>query len=162
MNNYYINTQYMNNFKEKFNEFWLHLIFLISLAGVLGSLYMSEIEKFQPCPFCWWQRIWLYPIVPIAAITIMNKDKFAKFYIFTLSVIGTLFSAYQNLLQLGVFKESEACTVNGTSCATPTIFIELGSLSISLEFMSLCAFILIDVITAVKILIDRKNRITSF
>ena len=139
--------------RKNFNEYWLHFIFLISLSGMLGSLYMSEIEKFIPCPFCWWQRVWLYPIVIISSIGILSKNKATKYNILALSIIGTIFSLYQNLLQLGIFKESEECTVNGTSCATPTIFIQTELVSISLEFAALSAFLLINLIVALRIFI---------
>ncbi len=147
----------MSKIKEYFKQYWLHVVFLISFSGVLGSLYISEIEKLLPCPFCWWQRVWLYPIVTISAIAIMTTDKVAKYHIFALSFIGTLFSLYQNLLQIGIFTESEACVATGTSCAKPTIFLELGSLVISLEFMALMAFLLIDSLALGYILLTRNK-----
>lgn len=147
----------MKKVTEFFDEFWLHGVFLLSFMGMIGSLYMSEVEKLPPCPFCWWQRIWLYPLVFIAAIGVATKDKFAKYYVITLSVIGSLFSIYQNLLQIGVFEESEACVAGGTSCATPTIFLRLGSIEFSLEFGALIAFLLIDALSLIYIIRTRKK-----
>ena len=33
------------------------------LLSTLGSLYFSEIMKFEPCILCWYQRIFMYPFV---------------------------------------------------------------------------------------------------
>ena len=39
--------------------------FLIALTGLLGSLFFSEIAKYDPCNLCWYQRIFMYPLVII-------------------------------------------------------------------------------------------------
>ncbi|MDO8569910.1 MAG: disulfide bond formation protein B [bacterium] len=46
---------------------------LISLAALLGSLFYSEIMGFEPCVLCWWQRVFLYPLVIIFAVAVWKK-----------------------------------------------------------------------------------------
>ena len=35
--------------------------FILSLIGTLGSLYLSEIKDLEPCKYCWFERILLFP-----------------------------------------------------------------------------------------------------
>ncbi len=41
------------------NAVWL--AFAVALFTTLGSLYLSEIAHFTPCPLCWYQRICMSP-----------------------------------------------------------------------------------------------------
>ncbi|MCA9380698.1 disulfide bond formation protein B [Candidatus Dojkabacteria bacterium] len=148
----------ISSIKENIKPYAMHVIFLISFLGVVGSLYMSEIEEFVPCPFCWWARIWMYPIVVVSVISILTADKFGKWYVAALAGIGILFSAYHNLLQLGVFSESESCVVGGTSCATPTIFTTIAGREISLELLGLLGFIAINVVVLSLIWVEKRNK----
>ncbi|MCA9387403.1 hypothetical protein KC669_05215, partial [Candidatus Dojkabacteria bacterium] len=102
-------------------------------------------------------RVWMYPIVPITIIAIITADKYAKWYVAALAGIGILFSAYHNLLQLGVFSESESCVATGTSCATPTVFTHIGDNIITLEFLGLLGFLTINIIVWSLIWVERKR-----
>ena len=61
----------MNN--SSFNI--VFLCFLIASIASLGSLFFSEVMKFVPCSMCWYQRIFMYPLVFIFLINIMYPDK---------------------------------------------------------------------------------------
>lgn len=121
----------------------LYLIFAVSLAGTLGSLYFSEIQKLLPCLLCWYQRIALYPIVIISAVAILNEDVKAHRYILPFALIGLGIAAYQNLLIWGVVAESKATCAGGISCTQPTINW-FGFITIPL--LSLAAFAFITVL----------------
>src|SRR3989338_8612975 len=58
----------------------LPLTFIVSLTAVLGSLFYSEIIGFEPCVLCWWQRIFLYPIVIIAGTALWRGKSEAFSY----------------------------------------------------------------------------------
>lgn len=147
----------MDRFSNIVKEYYVHTIFLISLAAMLGSLYMSEVEQYAPCPLCWWARVWMYPIVIIAAVGIILNDKKTFWYIAPLSIIGTLFSLYHNMLQIGIFTESEACVAGGTSCATPTIAFTIGEAGVSLELLGLLGFLAINIVLITKALVEFKK-----
>lgn len=120
----------------------LYLAWVQALVAALGSLYFSEIKQFAPCVLCWYQRIFMYPLVIIIAVGILRKDKFLHWYVLPLSILGGLVAFYQVLLQQGILPEKVApCTI-GVSCLTKYTSY-LGFLSIPL--MSLLAFALITV-----------------
>lgn len=58
---------------QKRLENGLIFIFTTSLIAMLGSLYYSEVRGFEPCTFCWYQRILMYPIVLISGIALYQK-----------------------------------------------------------------------------------------
>lgn len=49
--------------REKKQEYALFAAWGASFIATLGSLYFSEIMKFEPCVLCWYQRIFMYPFV---------------------------------------------------------------------------------------------------
>jgi len=126
-----------------FKGYLPHLIFLQSLMAMLGSLYFSEILNLPPCLLCWYQRIFMYPLVIISAVSIWKNDKNLPFFVLPLSLIGTVFAVYHNLLYYKMIPESLAPCTLGISCTT--IQIELfGFLTIPL--MSLLSFLIIDLL----------------
>ena len=82
------------------------LAFLVSLIATLGSLFFSEIMEFIPCTMCWYQRIFMYPLVLIFLINLLYPDDKLFKYSFPLVVIGLLFSIYHNLLMFGIINEA--------------------------------------------------------
>ena len=98
------------------------LAFLVSLAAVIGSLYYSEIAGFEPCVLCWWQRVFLYPLVIIFGIALWKparpnarlndlvgqdfgrsggKTTSAFLYAVPLVLGAALIAAYQSYVYLG-------------------------------------------------------------
>ncbi|MBP9716432.1 MAG: disulfide bond formation protein B [Candidatus Levybacteria bacterium] len=121
----------------------LQFALIISLTSTLGSLYFSEILKLPPCLLCWYQRIFMYPLVVIFAVGIIKKDKNIPYFALPLSIIGLVIAAYHNLLYYKIIPESlEPCTI-GISCTTKQIEW-LGFITI--PFLSLVSFIAITVI----------------
>lgn len=135
----------MNKFMQKINFINLYYIsFCIALAGTLGSLYYSLILKLPPCDLCWYQRIFMYPLIFIIPVGLIRLDKNLPYYVLPLTIAGAIIALYQSLLQWGIVKETIQCT-NGISCAT--LQVEYFGF-ITIPFLSLCAFI---VITALMI-----------
>ncbi len=118
-------------------------IFAQSLIATLGSLYFSEILKLPPCLLCWYQRIFMYPLVIISAVCIWKKDKILPFLVLPLSLIGTIIAIYHNLLYYKLIPESTAPCTLGISCTTVQMQL-FGFITIPL--MSLAAFLLIDLL----------------
>lgn len=112
-------------------------------VATLGSLYFSEILKFPPCVLCWYQRIFMYPLVIILAVGIWKKDKNLPFFVLPLSIAGALIAIYHNLLYYKIIPENTTPCILGVSCTTK--FIEwLGFITI--PFLSLFAFSLITIL----------------
>ena len=60
--------------REKKQEYALLTAWGASFIATLGSLYFSEIMKFEPCVLCWYQRIFMYPFVLWLGIAVAKKD----------------------------------------------------------------------------------------
>lgn len=129
----------------------LYLAWIQSLIATLGSLYLSEIMHIPPCNLCWYQRIFMYPIVFILTVGIISKDKKLYKYVLPLSIIGLTIATYHVLLQQGIIPSGAAPCVAGVSCVKKYIQL-LGFITIPM--LSLTAFL---VITACMLLFKRKS-----
>jgi len=117
----------------------------------LGSLYFSEVLKFPPCVLCWYQRIFMYPLVLILAVGIWKKDKNLAYFTLPLSITGAVIAFYHNLLYYNIIPQSQAPCTLGISCTTK-FFEWFGFITIPL--LSLSAFITITIL----MLFHRKSK----
>ena len=67
--------------------------------ATLGSLYFSEIMKFEPCVLCWYQRIFMYPFVLWLGIAVAKKDYRIASYSLPIATIGACISLYHYAIQ---------------------------------------------------------------
>lgn len=99
----------------------LYLSWLLALGATLGSYYFSNILNFPPCTLCWWQRIFLFPLVFILGAAFLRKDSKGHYYSLPLILCGFFLSLYHNLLYWGVIaKPITACSA-GVSCTEKQI-----------------------------------------
>ena len=125
---------------------YLYLVFGVSFIAMIISLYFSAILQWAPCLLCWYQRIFMYPIVIISLVGICKKDRSAGCYIMPLAVIGTLIAIFHNLLYWGIVPEGFIPCVNGVSCKSDNLQL-FGIITIPL--LSLIAFMVIDFIVVI-------------
>lgn len=119
------------------------VIWIQALLAMLGSLFFSEIWKLPPCTLCWYQRIFMYPLVFIIPVAIIKKDKNLPFFVLPLSIVGLVISIFHNLLYYGIISESQAPCITGVSCTTK-FFEWFGFVTIPL--LSLLAFAVITML----------------
>ncbi|QDY46948.1 disulfide bond formation protein B (plasmid) [Planococcus glaciei] len=133
--------------------FWLYGAWFVSLLATLGSLYFSEIKGFIPCDLCWFQRIFMYPLVVILGIaTFQNDWKIAR-YVLPLTLIGGSISAMHYMEQkIPGFGGIRPC-VSGVPCSAEYINW-LGFITI--PFLALIAFLMIT-IAMVLLIVKKKN-----
>ncbi len=131
----------------------LQLAFLQAVLATIGSLIFSEILKFPPCILCWYQRIFMYPLVIILAVGIWKKDKNIPFFVLPLSIIGLLISIYHNLLYYNIIPESSAPCTLGISCTTK--FIEWFGF-ITIPFLSMMAFLSITLLVFINFKLSKR------
>lgn len=125
----------------------LILVFLVSLAGMLGSLAYEHLVGFPPCMLCWYQRIVMYPIVIITAVALIRKKaEEVLSYALALSILGALIGAWHNIEKL-IGKELVSCDASGPSCLQT--FVD-GFGFIDIPVMSLTFFVLIILIIVTK------------
>ncbi|MDO8663635.1 MAG: disulfide oxidoreductase [Candidatus Wildermuthbacteria bacterium] len=115
--------------------------FIVALTSTLGSLFYSEIAKFEPCKLCWFQRILMYPQVILLGMAILKKEKNIAGYILGLSVPGSIIAGYHYLLQLGVVPAFSCSAVGYSAHCSQRFVMNFGYITIPL--MAFSAFLLI-------------------
>lgn len=117
----------------------IFLCFVIASTATLGSLFFSEIMHFIPCSMCWYQRIFMYPLVLIFLVNLLYPDDKVFKYAIILVIVGLVFSIYHNLLMFDIIPESIVPCVSGVPCSTEYInwfgFITIPLLSFIAYFM---------------------------
>ncbi|TLT07297.1 disulfide bond formation protein B [Aliarcobacter thereius] len=118
----------------------LFIAFFIALIATFGSLFFSEIMNFIPCSLCWYQRIFMYPLLIILAISLLYKDSKVILNASPLAFVGFLISIYHNLLVYKIIPEDLSPCIGGVPCSVDYLNI-LGFITIPL--LSLLAFFII-------------------
>jgi disulfide bond formation protein DsbB len=131
------------NFLYK-NVYYIALI--QAIAATVFSLYASEVLHLVPCILCWYQRILMYPLIPLLIVGILRKDKGLPLYVLPLSLLGIGIAFYHYLLQQGIVGSSLVPCQTGVSCATKYIvwfgFITIPVLSLAaFSVITLCMLI---------------------
>lgn len=128
--------------RKLLNDFGLYFAWLVAVVAMSGSLYFSEVRAFVPCSLCWYQRIFMYPLVFILGIASFRQDKRIVPYVLPLSIIGGLI-AFWHVLEENIPSLSiPVCNV-GVPCTVKYVNY-LGFITIPV--MSLTAFTLITII----------------
>lgn len=130
----------MNKDQTKQLESLLFTAWAAAVIAMFGSLYFSEIQKFEPCELCWYQRILMYPLVIIQGIAIIKKDYHISFYTMILSGIGAIVSLYHYSIQKIPFMADNAVSCGRIPC-TGQYINWYGFVTI--PFLALIAFIII-------------------
>jgi len=118
----------------------LPIVFLISLAGVAGSLYYSEIIGFPPCVLCWWQRVFLYPITILSGMGFLKRDKQIIDYAIVFALIAFLIGLYQYIGQF--FTGILPCDAAGVVSCSKIYVSAYGYITIPLMALTLSVMIL--------------------
>jgi disulfide bond formation protein DsbB len=119
--------------------FLIFLCWLIAMAAVFGSLFLSEVMALKPCVLCWWQRIFMYPLALLFLVGLYpkNLDSGQKVepsvvrYTLPLALIGLGFAIYHLLIYKGVIPEALQPCSEDLSCAEQNLQL-LGFISIPL------------------------------
>jgi len=125
------------------SSFLILLSFLTASIATMGSLFFSEIMQFVPCSMCWYQRIFMYPLVLIFLVNILYPDDKVFKYAMPLVLVGLFFAIYHNLLMFGIIPESVVPCVQGVPCSTEYINW-LGFITI--PFLSLSSYLIIFIL----------------
>mgnify|MGYP000408644100 CR=1 FL=1 len=116
----------------------LFLCWLIAASATLGSLFFSEVMGLEPCVLCWYQRIFMYPLVVILLPGLFPLDTGVVRYALPLVVIGWGFAVYHYLVYSGYIPESlQPCSDDGVSCSE--INLEMFGF-MTIPMMSIIAF----------------------
>lgn len=136
-----------NNFLGFLNRQALSFIFVVALIATLGSLAYSDIIGYNPCKLCWFQRIAMYPLVILLAISIQKKSREIIDYVLALSIVGAVIAGYHYLLQLGIAPSLPCSAVGYSASCSERFVMQFGYITIPM--MALTAFLMIIVLIVV-------------
>lgn len=125
--------------RERFTPSAIVAAWIPALLAMIGSLYYSEIVHYQPCTLCWYQRIAMYPLVPILAIAAWKRDAGIWRYAVPVAAIGAAISIYHYQLERFPNQASPSCSVE----APCTVVWVWRFHYISIAMMALSAALLI-------------------
>ena len=137
-----------------FRRWGLELSLVVALTATGGSLIFSEVLGLPPCKLCWFQRIFMYPLVPILALAVGKKDKQVAEYVLVVAAFGAVIAGYHYALQLNPGLPTTCGTVGLSVSCTENFFLALGYITIPL--MSLSAFLLVAALM-VAMLVEFKQ-----
>ena len=142
----------MTSPEQTSNADWaiLFMAWLLVSIGTMGSLFFSEVMGFAPCALCWYQRIFMYPLVITLGIGLFPVDRSAVRYSLPLAMIGWCFALYHNLLYSGIIPKSLQPCGQGVSC-TETYIDLFGFLTIPM-----LSLILYSAVTGLLVLLKRR------
>jgi disulfide bond formation protein DsbB len=110
-----------------------------------------------PCDLCWYQRIFMYPLVLIFSVAIVKKDYKIHDYVLPIAIIGTIYAFYHVLLQEGILSEDLSKCISGVPCTDESNVI-FGPITIPL--LSLNSFVVID-LSMLYLKFVRKDHLTN-
>lgn len=119
----------------------LSLGFLLSLAVVGGSLFYSDIVGFEPCTLCWWQRVFLYPLVVIFGVGVRSGIAGVWSMVLPLTGLAGVVSLYQSYVNLGG-TSLLSCTSAGGACSRLYVS-EFGYINIPTMALTAIVYILL-------------------
>jgi Disulfide bond formation protein DsbB len=131
--------------------------FAVALLATAGSLYFSEVARYEPCTLCWYQRIAMYPLVVILGVAVLRDDTRVRRYVLPIVAIGAVIALYHYALERVPALDSGVC-----SSAVPCTFIwfqELGF--ITLPYLALSAFLLIGALAWLAGRADESSEVSA-
>ena len=141
---------------ENMNDSRWTLVFLAWLTATLatlGALFMSEVIGFAPCVLCWYQRIFMFPLVFILALGLFPFDPKVLRYALPLAAIGLAIAAFHVLLVWGIVPETLAPCRQGIPCKT--VQIEWFGF-VTIPLLSFMAFFTINALLLASYFRDSK------
>jgi len=94
---------------------------LVASASTLGALFLSEVMAIAPCVLCWYQRIFMFPLVLILPAGLLPFDRKIVRYALPLALVGWLIALFHVLLAAGYFPESIRPCTQGVPCTDEQI-----------------------------------------
>ena len=122
---------------------YITLAFIVSLVATLGSLFFSDVMQYTPCSLCWYQRIFMYPLVLIFIANLLYPDDSVYKYAMPVVVVGLIIAFYHNLLVWGIVSEDISPCRSGVPCSVK--YIDWFGF-INIQLLSLVAFLIIFII----------------
>jgi disulfide bond formation protein DsbB len=136
------------NFRDSVTPYALQVAWIAAVLATFGSLFLQYEENLQPCDFCWFQRICMYPLSFLLGVAAFRGEvQVAKRYLLGLSTVGAVIAIYHYQLE-HVPNEASVCSlVPGAVPCNVAVFNIFGFISV--PFLSMAAFLLITTLVLV-------------
>ena len=136
---------HMSQNDQTSNANWtiIFICWLIASISSLGSLFFSEVMDYAPCALCWYQRIFMFPLVLVFISGLFPLDQHIFRYAMPIALVGWAFAFYHFLVYSGYIPERLQPCGEGVSCSETYIDL-FGFLTIPL--LSLLSFTAIIVL----------------
>ena len=129
------------------------LALAIALISTLGSLYYSAIVHFRPCRLCWWQRISMYPLVPILAVGLLRRDRAVALYALPLSLMGLSWAIYHTQLRWWP-EQGSSCEIDA---ACTSVWVNTFGF-VSIPFMAGAGFLAITALLVASLRLNKNDQ----
>lgn len=124
----------------------IFVAWLVAAMSTLGALFLGEVMALPTCVLCWYQRIFMFPLVLILPIGLFPFDARVVRYALPLAMLGWLIAVFHQLLVVGVIPESLKPCTQGVPCSVKVIewfgFVTIPILSIA-AFSTIIALLLV-------------------
>ena len=121
---------------------FLFAAWLVATTSVLGALFLSEVVGIAPCVLCWYQRVFMFPLVAVLAVGLFPLDPKVLRYSLPLVAGGWLVALFHVLLTEGVIPPRLSPCVSGIPCSQVEVewfgFVTIPLLSL-LSFTTIAA-----------------------
>ena len=119
---------------------------MIAMVATLVSLFFSNVMGLKPCLLCWYQRIFMYPLVLLFIAGMFPLDRSVVRYTLPIAVVGWGFAVYHYLLYSGYIPEGMQPCSEDVPCTEINLelmgFITIPMLSI-LSYTAIIVLLLI-------------------
>jgi disulfide bond formation protein DsbB len=120
-----------------YSGYWKEISLGLAVLATSGSLYFSNILGYTPCHLCWFQRIFMYPLVLLFGFSWLLDTDIVE-YAVPLTTIGGGIAGYHYIIQRISQFQSAGCSITSVSCETEYTFY-MGIVTI--PFMAFTAFL---------------------
>jgi disulfide bond formation protein DsbB len=97
---------------------WLFIAWAVALIASASAVFIGEVMGQVPCNLCWYQRIFMFPLVVILGVSVYRSDFSVWRYALPLSCIGLAIAVFHTLQYFGVLPEGiKPCMSEGPSCS---------------------------------------------
>ncbi len=133
-------------FLEQGKKHGFLVAFIVASLSVIGSLTYSDVLGYTPCVLCWWQRIFMYPLVLLFAMALRRNDKSIRPFAIGMALVGGFIALDHYFLQTtGVSVLPCSAVGYSVSCAKNFV-LQYGYITIPLMALSAFGLILVSLL----------------
>lgn len=118
----------------------LLLAWMVATTATLGALFLGEVMGMTPCVLCWYQRIFMFPLVIVLGMAAYFDDRRGAVYALALALGGLVVAGYHTLLVAGLIPKAWVPCSAGVSCTDQKLEVLNG---VQIPWLSLAAFMVL-------------------